>query len=289
MEASLGGCVFLIDTVVVALGATTVLAVVIMLTVRHFAPPKGYLNDAVPATGVFGVLGVAFAVLLAFVVFLAFEGYVRTSDGASREAVAVSQLARTARLLPEEQGKELRGSLACYARAVVHDEWPLMAAGRESELVEEWLARIEATVDQMEVDSPRTEVAFGHWLEQMADRRDGRRARLLQAEPVVPDAVWLVLVIGALLTIGYLTVFADPRDRWWVQAVMIGSVTMLVTAGMLLIVFLDRPYQPDGAFVAPVEMQTTIDFMERDAAGDPTFRPPCDEQGHRIAALRPSD
>ena len=62
---------------------------------------------------VFGVLGMAFAVLLAFVVFLAFEGYLRALDEASREAVAVTQLVRVSRLLPDEQGDQLRGDLAC--------------------------------------------------------------------------------------------------------------------------------------------------------------------------------
>src|SRR5262245_25269230 len=130
--------------ILVALIGTTALAVGVMLAVRRYAPADGFLRDPGPAIGVFGVLGVAFAVILAFVVFLAFEGYLRASEGASREAVAVTQLARTTRLLPDPQGAELRGDLACYARAVVDDEWPKMADGGESELVEDWLARIEA-------------------------------------------------------------------------------------------------------------------------------------------------
>ena len=260
------------------------LAIAIMLTVRRFAPPEGFLKDAVPATGVFGVIGVAFAVILAFVVFLAFEGFQRSLEGASREAVAVTQLARTSRLLPSEVGRELRGDLACYARAVVSDGWAQMASGRESELVEDWIVRIETTVDEITIDSPKTEVALSHWLDQQADRREGRRARLVQAEPSMPEAVWMLLLVGALLTIGYLIVYADRRDRWWVQALMTGSVTLLVVAGLLVVALLDRPYQQDGAYVAPTEMQTTLRLMERDFAGDPTFLPPCDEQGRPTIA-----
>ena len=156
--------------------------------------------------------------------------------------------------------------------------------GGESELVESWLARIEGTSDEVAVDSPRTEVALSHWLEQQAERRRRRRARLAQAEPAVPGAVWLLLIIGAVLTISYLTVFANPRDRWWVQTIMIGSVTLLVVAGLLVVVFLDRPYQQDGAYVAPSEMQTTIRLMEREFADDPTFQPPCDDQGRPTPA-----
>jgi hypothetical protein len=113
----------------------------------------------------------------------------------------------------------------------------------------------------------------------MAERREGRRARLVEADPVVPAAVWLLLLVGAAVTISYLTLFADPRDRSWVQALIIGSVTLLVVAGLLVVAFLDRPYQQDGAYVAPSEMQTTIRLIEHEFAGDPTFQPPCDDQG----------
>ena len=63
-------------------------AVLLMLAARRYLAPEGILRDTVPAAAVFGVLGVAFAVLLAFVMFLSFENYVGAREGGSREAVA---------------------------------------------------------------------------------------------------------------------------------------------------------------------------------------------------------
>ena len=225
------------------------------------------------------MLGVAFAVLLAFVMFLAFENYIRAQEGASREAVAISQLDRLTRLFPAPQRDELRNDLACYARAVVSDEWPRMREGRESDVVVGWLARIESTVDAMPLDTVRIEVAFDHWLDEMAVRREGRRARLAGATPTIPVAVWLILVLGAGLTIAYLVVFADRRERWSTQAVMAGSITALVVGGMLVVSFLDRPYLEDGAYIAPTEMATTLRLIEAEVEADPAPLLPCDEQG----------
>jgi hypothetical protein len=268
----------------VGLVGAAVVAIVLMLVVRRYGPPRGLLVDPVPAASVFGVLGVGFAVLLAFVVFLSFEGYLRSFEGASQEAVAVTQLMRVTRLFPAEQGEELRGDIACYARAVVADEWPAMASGGESELVVDWLGRIETTVDEMPVDAPRTSVALSHWLDEMTARREGRRTRLYQAVPKVPEAVWLTLLLGAGLTVGFLLLYADKRERWWVQATMIGSVTSLVVAGLLVVVFLDRPFQRDGAFVGPGEMETSIRLMNEELDGDLTIVLPCDEAGRPTAA-----
>ena len=67
---------------IVLVGAAVV-AILLVLALRRFGARDGLLGDAVPAAAVFGVLGVAFAVLLAFVMFLSFEGYVRALDGSS--------------------------------------------------------------------------------------------------------------------------------------------------------------------------------------------------------------
>jgi hypothetical protein len=225
------------------------------------------------------VLGVAFAVLLAFVLFLAFEGYNRARDGASREAVAVTQLLRITRLFPEPQQDELRGDLVCYARAVVTDEWPKMNAGGESALAADWLAATESTVDRTPVDSTRTEVALGQWLDQMTERREGRRARLEEAHSAIPSTVWLMLVLGAGLTVLYLLLLADRRERWWVQGAMIGTITALVVSSLLVIHFLDRPFNQDGAYIPPDEMSTTLRLSEDEVSGDQPVTFPCDEQG----------
>ncbi len=258
---------------------TSVVAVLLMLAIRRYGAPDGFVRDAVPATGVFGVLGVAFAVLLAFVLFLAFEGYNRAHAGASREAIATTQLLRIAKLFSEPQQDELRGDLVCYARAVVTDEWPKMNAGGESSLVAEWLAGIESTIDRTPVENARTEVALGHWLDQMTERREGRRARLDEASAAIPASVWLMLVLGAGLTVLYLLLLADRRERWWVQGAMIGTITALVVSSLLVIHFLDHPFNQDGAYIAPDEMATTLRLIEDEVSRNPSVTLPCDAQG----------
>ena len=267
--------------IAVLIGASAT-AVLLMLAVRRYLAPEGLLRDSVPATGVFGVLGVAFAVLLAFVLFLAFEGYNRAHAGASREAVAVTQLLREAKLLPQPQQNELRGGLVCYARSVVSNEWPSMPTTGESALVSEWVATIESTVDRVPVDGARTEVALSHWLDEMTERREGRRARLSEAESSLPSTVWLMLGLGSALTVLYLLLLADRRERWWVQGAMIGTITALVVSSLLVVNFLDHPFNEDGAYIPPDEMTTTLRLIEDEISADATFPVPCDDQGRPV-------
>jgi hypothetical protein len=71
------------------IAAVTAVAVAAMLLVRRNAPDGSYFNDGDRASGVFGVLATGFAVLLGFVVFLAFTSYDASRVGAEMEALTV--------------------------------------------------------------------------------------------------------------------------------------------------------------------------------------------------------
>jgi hypothetical protein len=203
-----------------------VVAVILALfVVRRWAPAGGYFADSTRAAGVFSVLARGVAVLLAFVIFLALQTFRTAKDTAGQEAVATTQLYRTTALLPDPGGSELRGDLVCYGRAVVEDEWGTMSAGGESSTVQGWLDRMTSTIASITPENEREATAYSKWFDQDAQRREGRRGRLASAEPFVPSLLWIVLVVGASLVIGYMFLFADPKERGPVQAYMVGEVT----------------------------------------------------------------
>jgi Protein of unknown function (DUF4239) len=267
---------------VAIIACAVAVAITLMLVVRRFAAPRGgFFTDPDRAAGVFGVTGTGFAVLLAFVIFLSFSSYDRARDKASVEAVAISQLFRTARLFPADSRRALHGELICYARAVVDDEWKTMRHGRESPVVDGWLARIEQTVDRIQIQGEKQRVAYGAWFEQAAERREGRRGRLNEAEPLVPSLVWLALFLGGALIVAYMCFYADPAEPVVVQALMMGAVTTMVVAGMLVVRFLDRPYNDASGSIKPKAMTTTLEAMETAVRASNTGAPSlCDEDGH---------
>lgn len=90
---------------------------------------------------------------------------------------------------------------------------------------------------------------------------------------MVPAPLWFVLVIGASITIAYLCGQADRREGLLVQALPIGFVTTMMTAGMLVILFLDHPFANESAGIAPTEMRHTLARIEHGAPA------PRDERG----------
>jgi Protein of unknown function (DUF4239) len=268
---------------IVAVSVAAVL--VIVFFARKRVPAGGLFTDSDRAAGAFGVLGTSFAVLLAFVIFLAFESYNNAKERSSAEAVAVTELYRDALLFSEPTESVVQGQLICYARAVIHDEWPAMREQRTSPVVEQWIERLDASVDAASLADTRAEVGYADWLDQMDDRRDGRRGRLGEAAAFVPAPLWAVMLLGATLLVGYMCFYADPGEKFFVQAMMIGSMTAIIVSGILLVRFLEKPYQDQVGSIRPTEMTRTLALMEerRELTGRPAAVP-CDERGRPLNA-----
>src|SRR3954470_18621271 len=122
---------------VIVVGVTSI-SIAAMLFARRRAPEGSHFADGDRAAGVFGVLATVFALLSGFVVFLAFESYNTSRSGASSEARIVGHQFETVQLLPSPARQRLAGELVCYARDVVHQEWPKMKSGALGEAPNMW-------------------------------------------------------------------------------------------------------------------------------------------------------
>jgi hypothetical protein len=133
----------------------------------------------------------------------------------------------------------------------------------------------------VEVD-PRTFVqraSFRQLLMEQDTRIEGRRSRLAEAIREVPLPLWVVLLLGAVLTIGWVVLSASRRGSYFVQAAVIGSVAAMVTAALLLVWFLDHPFADEAGSITPIEMEHTLETIEEESLHSDEPIPPCNEEG----------
>jgi hypothetical protein len=248
-------------------------AIAAKLLVRRRAPVGGWFTDAPRSAGTLSLIGTMFAVMLAFVILFALQSYQRALEGSNVEAVAVTELHSVAAVFGPLSSDRLQGGLVCYARAVVDDGWPAMQDGHSSELVESWIENLHRDFASIDPRGVRQETAYAQWFDEEAERREGRRERIAEAAPFVPLPLWFVLGIGASLTIVYMCAQADRSEGVLIQSMPVGFVTALVTAGMLVVVFLDHPYEGGSGSIRPTEMSRTLTLIDHGGAA------PCDERG----------
>jgi hypothetical protein len=234
----------------------------------------------------FEFLGVTYAVLLAFVVIQAYDSYNDAKSGAETEAEAVLQMSRTAEAFAPDQLERLEGLLACYGRAVIHYGWPAMQEEKESSVVNDWGTRFRQEALGTEVNSFVQRTSFRLLLEEQDHRIEGRRARLAEAVRTVPTPLWIVLGLGAVLTIGWVILGASGHGSFVAQAAVVASVAAMVASILLLVWFLDHPYAEASGGIAPIEMEHALETIaeeEEEQAVDVTA--PCTPEGDPLPAV----
>jgi hypothetical protein len=268
----------------IILGVTAV-AIAAMLLVRRGAPAGSYFEDGDRASGVFGVLATGFAVLIGFVVFLSFESFDTSRSGAEAEARTVVQQYESAQFLPNAVRARLSGELVCYARTVINQEWPQMESGTLGNLRNPWSLTMMRTLRTTEPRSASEQTAYAKWFDQRSDRENARADRIHGAEGVIPLPVWIVLLIASGVIFVYMLFFADSAERAIVQATMMGGVAVVITSTLLLLVFLDHPYESGAGGLRPVAMERALAQIGQERAfARERIIVPCDSKGTAKAA-----
>lgn len=260
--------------VVIIVGAGVVAILALVLIRRNLSGPL--LAEPTRGTPMIAVVGTGFAVLLAFVIFAAFQTYNGAKTGAQAEAVALLEMSRTAEFFPVAQRDELRADFACYGRAVVTQEWPAMRRGGRAPVVDSWIGRYRDLLERVDLRSQREQLGFSELLNEARNRTDGRRARLSEVTPALPTPLWLALVLGGVIAVVLQLAMADPRERLAVHGPMVAAVAAVVTAGLLIVNFLDHPYQQHTGGIEPTEMRSSLAMMSE---LKPAFQPPCQQNG----------
>src|SRR3954453_22351632 len=199
-----------------------------MLLVRRGAPEGSYFTDGDRASGVFGVLAGAFAIFAGFIIFLAFTTYDQSRSGGEAEGLTVIQQFEIAELLPPAMHARLTGDLVCYARSVVHQEWPQMEDGKGGDTINPWSIALFRSLQRVNPKSASEQAAYSKWLDQTSDRQAGRRDRLHGAEGIIPASIWLVLFLIAGVVFTFMLFFADSGEGVPSQAMLMGSARTVI-------------------------------------------------------------
>ena len=99
----------------------------------------------------------------------------------------------------------------------------------------------------MKAADPQTtaeQSAYDRWMDQNADRQQARVDRIHGAEGIIPLPLWLAMILISIVIFVYLLFFADSGEGAKTQALLMGSVTIVICLLLQLLVFFDHPARP---------------------------------------------
>lgn len=189
------------------------------------------------------VSGTLYALLLGLVVIDAMQAFENARSTVDKEANALANVYLLAERFPEEKSSRVRSLCRAYAVAVVDHEWPLMSQGKIHEEARDLSLSLIREIADYEPRTESLKALYPEILQQGLEIRDERRARTSKALYGLPSVEWIVLCVGAVITIVFTYFFRLESHR--IQLAMTGMVALLIALNLYLIVLFATPYSGD--------------------------------------------
>jgi Protein of unknown function (DUF4239) len=171
------------------------------------------------------------------------EAYEKVREITADEASSLAVLYRNVSEYPEPVRTVLREEIRRYTHHVIHEDWPLQRRGIIPSEGVKVMDKLHSAIMKFE---PTTEAQKGLAVETLGsyDRMiEARRRRLDSVEHKLPGAMWLVIVLGAFISLAS-TFYFPVRDAR-VHRTQVGLLATLIGLVMFITLALDRPYRGD--------------------------------------------
>ncbi len=238
MSLFLSGCpLWLTGILLIILPAAAAAGAVILIR-RHVGLERLTTNNEV-AGFKFAVVGVIYAVLLAFAVIVVWERFADAEVAVVQEAGA----AATAYRLSggnDPEALATRAALVNYLRLAITRDWPQMAVEKESPDVTRALDMLYASAMRLAQNGSRQPAVLLELFNQLDTITKARRSRLHLAVGIVPDVLWTALTLGGILTVAFTFFFGTKNLD--AQVMMTSVLTIVVFLGLFVIVTIDHPF-----------------------------------------------
>lgn len=221
---------------VVATSVLTVVAIIGLIVVRKTVKTKLLRHHHGVSEAMLGVVGTLFSVLLGFMVAGAMDRYHDARQVAENEANDLADVFRLSKGLSNPHRVRIRNLCRQYAIVMLEKEWKLMEnAEISSEAYDIYINLWEAAESIKPLDDRESNI-HQQLLQSMTEMGESRRARVVASQTQPPWALWVVVICGAGIIIGFTYFFAT---QW---AVMHAVMTSLVAVSLGLNIWLLSVY-----------------------------------------------
>lgn len=205
---------------------------------------------------ILAVIGVVYAVLLAFVAIGVWERFQDAEARTYEEAGSLATVYRDSLSFPHSE--RLRKMLVEYIHSVIEEEWPQMSRGEKSKFADVLLETVDGDVRSLNAPTPSLQNIQAQMLNAMDVALRDRQTRLTVDFIGINEVMWVVLILGAYITVAYTYLFGF--DRTIMQQLMIGGLSLLIGLVLFLVVALDYPYRGSIA-VEPGAFRNLLDSL----------------------------
>ena len=218
-------------------------AVLLALLAWRFLPFEFRHRHNDVAAAIFSVIGVTFAVLLAFVAMLAWDHFNLAKAASYAEAQSVLDLYNVSLGFPDPERSAMRDGIIDYLETVVRVEWPAQARGLSLDRGSAYLQKLNRMAIGLNPSATADGDRQGMFAQTLMRLGDARQRRLLADETPVPSIVWIVTIVGGVLTVAFAALLGVPNLV--MHLVMSAALAVSGMLVLILIIALSSPFRGD--------------------------------------------
>ena len=214
-----------------------------LLLSRHFVTTRlifsREINDAVNYFGT--AIAALYSVTLGLIAVATWADFSTVGGLVSREAATIGVLYRDMGGYPEPLATELRQDLRGYTTFVVEKVWPAQQKGILLDQPTAMLTTMHEKIMAYEPPTSGKSVLHAETMRRFNELIDLRRQRIDRVDDGLPTVVWVVVCLGAIITLGVSYLFWIEDIRFHI--LLLSLLTMFVALMIFLIAALDRPFR----------------------------------------------
>lgn len=224
------------------------------LTRRWILPRFGTLHDQNEVTGFLhhGIL-IVYGLAVALLAVAVWEKHSEVKRYIADEAVSIGVLYRDVTEYPEPARGRLQNILAGYTEQIIHNAWPLMQRGEVPTVGVAFMDQLQKELYAFEPKTQGQAAVHQETLRAYNLLIHARRLRVDSVDFKLAAPLWIVILIGGLMTIGSSWFF--KVNGLQLQRLMVALLATTLGLLVFLIAYYDRPYRgPHGLKPEPYEL-----------------------------------
>jgi len=199
-----------------------------------------------------GIL-VFYGLALALLAINVLESYSDVSKVVSREATSIAALYRDVSAYPEPARSELRGELRKYVETVIKEAWPLQAQGKLPSKGVIQMTEFQNSLMSFQPQGASQEIIHAETVASYNRFTEVRRMRIDAISTGLPGIMWMVILLGAVISLGSTFFFRVAEVT--LHAILVGLLAAFIGIVIFMILALDRPFRGDlGISPAPYQL-----------------------------------
>ena len=240
-------------------GVVTLLCVTIFWIVRKTIPASALRKNHDVAGFTFSIIGVLYSVILGFTVINVHARYNDAVDIIHTESTLLADLYRDAGFFDSVGRDAIRKMLRAYTHFVIEEEWGSLIEVTGARCKRQKLMhQLWDTYYKVDLENKKMEMFYEQSIIKLDSLMNKHLARELSSSERLSNMMWSLLIIGGIITIGFMFFFGleNIRTQMLMTALLAGYISFM----LYLIFSLDHIFKGSEGIPPTAFEQTFVLF-----------------------------